>query len=334
MIRKHLSFTLIIITIICLFTGCLNKNNTVAKSGFFFDTVITITLYGSEKEIAPILEQCFEQCEAYENLLSRTKECSDIYKINHADGNPVIVDAATIEVLETALYYAKLSDGVVDPTIAPLSSIWNFSEQSGTDNPQIPDSIQMESLLQHVDYHTIEMNGNEVTLKDPEAQIDLGFIAKGFIADQLKSYLQSQGIEHGFINLGGNVLTIGSKPDGQPYNIGIQKPFDKQNTAMFSIPVTDQSVVSSGCYERYFYVKDTLYHHILDTSTGYPVKNNILGVTIISSSSMQGDALSTLCYALGTEKAIPLIEETPDVEAIFILNDYSVISTSGAYDLP
>ena len=139
-------------------------------------------------------------------------------------------------------------------------------------------------------------------------------------AKQLKSYLQSQGIEHGFINLGGNVLTIGSKPDGQPYNIGIQKPFDKQNSAMFSIPVTDQSVVSSGCYERYFYVKDTLYHHILDTSTGYPVKNNILGVTIVSSS--------------GTEKAIPLIEETPDVEAIFILDNYSVISTSGAYDLP
>ena len=334
MTRKHLSFILIIATIICLFTGCNNQNKTTEKTGFYFDTVITITLYGSEKEMSPILAQCFKQCETYENLLSRTREGSDIYNINHANGKPVIVDTTTIEVLETALYYAELSDGVVDPTIAPLSNIWNFSGQSGTDNPQIPDSIEVESLLQHVDYHTIEINGNEVTLKDPEAQIDLGFIAKGFIADQLKSYLQSQGIEHGFINLGGNVLTIGSKPDGQPYNIGIQKPFDKQNSAMFSIPVTDQSVVSSGCYERYFYVKDTLYHHILDTSTGYPVKNNILGVTIVSSSSMQGDALSTLCYVLGTEKAIPLIEETPDVEAIFILDDYSVISTSGAYDLP
>lgn len=332
--RKYISVLIIIATLISLITGCSNKNKPVIKTGFYFDTVITITLYGSEKKMEPIIERCFAQCETYENLLSRTREGSDIYRINHAGSAPVTVDPATIEVLETALYYAELSDGVVDPTIAPLSSLWNFSEQSTLSEPQIPDSNTIQELLQHVDYQQVHINGNEVTLTDPEAQIDLGFIAKGYIADQLKAYLLSQGIEQGTINLGGNVLTIGNRPDGQPYRIGIQKPFAEQNTAMFTIPVTDSSVVSSGCYERYFYADNALYHHILDTANGYPVKNNILGVTILTSSSMQGDALSTLCYALGVDKAIGLMEETPDAEAIFILDDYSIVSTSGVYDLP
>lgn len=332
--KQYLSFLLIIISTILLLTGCSNKNNPVSKTGFYFDTVITITLYGSEKKLEPILNQCFSQCETYENLFSRTIEGSDIYRINHANGNTTKVDNATAELIKTALDYAELSHGIVDPTIAPLSNLWNFSEQSASDTPEVPDSHTIQSLLQHVDYHTIQINGNEVLLKDSDAQIDLGFIAKGYIADKIKEYLISQGISHGIINLGGNVLTIGNKPDGNTYHIGIQKPFDAQNTAMFSLPVTDSSVVSSGCYERYFYVDDVLYHHILDTSTGYPVHNNILGVTILSPSSTQGDALSTLCYALGPEKAMSLIEETPDVEAIFILDDYSVISTSGVYEIP
>lgn len=332
--KKYISVALIIILLIQLLTGCSNKNNPVSKTGFYFDTVITITLYGSEKKLSPILEECFSKCEKYENLFSRTKEGSDVYRINHANGESVSIDPATVDLLQTALYYAKLSHGVVDPTVAPLSNLWNFSEQSAAEAPQIPAESSIQSLLQHVDYHNVQIHNNEVLLTDPQAQIDLGFIAKGYIADQLKSYLTSQGIAHGIINLGGNVLTIGNKPDGKPYRIGVQKPFDEQNTAMFSVPVTDSSVVSSGCYERYFYVEDILYHHILDTSTGYPVHNNILGVTILSSSSTQGDALSTLCYALGVDEAIALMEETPDADAIFILDDYSVVSTSGAYDLP
>lgn len=327
-------FFLLILTAGILFLWNLQKQDTpVSKTGFYFDTVITITLYESENSADSLLTDCFSLCEKYENLLSRTKEGSDIYRINHAHGTPVTVDEKTISVLQTALTYARQSDGIVDPTIAPVSSLWDFSTQCTLKEPHVPDDKEIQKLLQHVDYNCIQISGNTVTLLDSEAQIDLGFIAKGFIADELKSYLLSQGVKSGIINLGGNVLTIGCKPSGEAYQIGIQKPFDAQNTAMFSIPVTDSSVVSSGCYERYFYLENTLYHHILDTSTGYPVKNELLSVSILSSSSIQGDALSTLCYALGLEDAMTLMEKTPDAEAIFILNDDSIVSTSGAKSL-
>ena len=147
------------------------------------------------------------------------------------------------------------------------------------------------------------------------------------MADYLKDYLISEGVESALINLGGNILTLGSKPDGTSFNLGIQKPFDKQGTAITSVKVTDSSVVSSGIYERYFEVDNTLYHHILDTTTGYPCDNNLLGVTILSEKSVDGDALSTSCFVLGLDDGVKLIKSLEGVEAIFITEDYELIDT-------
>ena len=173
------------------------------------------------------------------------------------------------------------------------------------------------------------MEGTTVTLLDPESQISLGFIAKGYIADKLKEYLLSENIRSAIINLGGNLLAVGVKPDGSPFQFGIQKPFDTQGTPVTVLSVSDKSAVSSGIYERYFYQNQVLYHHILDASDGYPVQNNLLGVTILSDSSTVGDALSTTCFVLGPEEGMQLIESLDEVEAVFVTKDYALHYSSG-----
>ena len=156
------------------------------------------------------------------------------------------------------------------------------------------------------------------------------FRSKGFIADHLKAYLLSEGIDSGIISLGGNILLIGSKPDGSSYHIGIQKPFAGGNEVITTIQNCDGSVVSSGCYERYFLLdekNEIIYHHIFDTKTGYPVQNDLLGVTILSDSSLQGDALSTYCYMLGLDEGLAYVRSLDNLEAIFITKDFEVVTS-------
>ena len=192
--------------------------------------------------------------------------------------------------------------------------------------------ILSDSTGNVMDYraHLSDSESYFVTRTDPQSAIDLGFIAKGYIADRLKEYLLSEGVESGIISLGGNILLIGSKPDGAPFQVGIQKPFGAPNEIITTVQESDISVVSSGCYERYFATGETeadrmIYHHIFDTATGCPVQNDLLGVTILSDSSMEGDALSTYCYLLGLDKGLDYIRSLDNVDAIFVTKDYEII---------
>lgn len=305
-----------------LLIGCSIKiKEPISKTGIYFDTVIQIDIYDSSD--TKLLDRCFEYCETFEQTISRTIETSEIYQINHAKGASVKVSDITLELLQKGIEYGDLTNGKFDITIAPLMELWDFKNNTG----DVPADKDILEALSHVNYKNIIIDGNQVSLKDPDAAIDLGGIAKGFMADYLKEYLISEGVESALINLGGNILTIGSKPDGTPFNLGIQKPFDKQGTAITSVKATDSSVVSSGVYERYFEVNHVLYHHILDTSTGYPCDNKLLGVTILSEKSVDGDALSTSCFVLGLEEGQKLIKTLDGVDAIFITEDYKIIDT-------
>lgn len=307
--------------------GCQNFAQPISQTGFFFNTVITLTVYG-EKD-SKTLEGAFDLCEKYENMLSRTVEGSDIYRLNHSNGEPVTVSEETAFLLGEALSYAEMTEGRIDPTVAPLMDLWDFTSDSPK---QVPSENEIKALLPHVNYKNIKIDGNTVTITDTETQVDLGFIAKGYIADKLKEYFISQDVAHALINLGGNVLTLGGKPDGSSFKVGIQTPFESEGTPLYTVEVKDQSLVSSGNYERYFEQDGVIYHHILNPSTGYPYQNDLLEVTILSSSSMQGDALSTTCYALGLEEGMELIESIPDVEAAFVTKDYVVHKSSGFPD--
>ena len=314
--------------LLCLIlTGC---GEPISKSGFYFDTVITVTLYDNSKE--QLLDGCFDLAAEYEGYFSNTVADSDISKINASGGTPVTVHDETIELLQKGISYGEQSNGAFDITIGRLSDLWNISTKAlldETDASMVPSDTEIRQALATVDYRTIVIDGNDVSLTDPDAKLDLGGIAKGYIADKMKEYLLANGVKSALINLGGNVLTVGDKPDGSPFTIGIQYPFQEDGSSIASVKISDQTVVSSGIYERYFKVDDTLYHHILDTKTGYPCDNNLLGVTIITDHSVDCDALSTICFTLGRRDGMALIEQLDGTEAIFITDDYELHVSSG-----
>lgn len=326
--KKLLLFCL---SLICLFLSSCKTRNVmpISKTGFNFDTVIAITIYDSSNEA--LLDSCFELADYYESIFSKTKSGSDVYNINHAHGMPTEISSETIDLISIALKYANLTNGIVDPTIGGVSDLWDFHKQDRKSESEIsnvpPSDSDIKEAVCHVNYENIQLSGNTVTITDPDTNIDLGFIAKGYIADKIKEYLLSEGVTSAIINLGGNVLTIGSKPDGSPYTIGIQEPFEQSGTALTTLSIKDKSVVTSGIYERYFYYNNELYHHILDTNTGYPVTTDLLGVSIISDSSTDGDALSTACLALGYEKSLELINSLENIEALFITTDGTIHTT-------
>ena len=322
MIRKK-AFRFLFLVFSIALLGCSKiQSEPISKTGLYFDTVIKIDIYDSSDQ--ELLTQCFSLCEEFEHTVSRTLDTSEIYKINHANGEPVVVSDTTIELLQKGIEYGNLSNGKFDITIAPLSDLWDIKNNPGT----IPSQADIDEALSHVNYKNIKIEGNAVTLLDPKSAIDLGGIAKGYMADQLKKYLISEGVESALINLGGNILTIGTKPNGQAFKLGIQKPFDKQGIPITTIDAIDNSLVSSGVCERYFELDGTIYHHILDTETGYPYDNGLLGVSIISPESVDGDALSTACFALGLEEGTKLIHSLENIEAIFITDDYKLHSTA------
>lgn len=328
--NRSVSVLLAILSAILL-SGCARTSEPVSKTGFYLDTVVTITLYDTGSRTAQTaclqnIEECFSLIDDYEHLFSATLEDSDIWNINHSHGKPVTVSDDTASLLQTALHYSELTGGRVDLTVLPLSELWDFGSGG---NSRVPDETAIQKAVTHIDYRAVKLEGNTVTLTDTHAAVDLGFIAKGYIADRLKDYLLSQGVESACISLGGNLITIGNKPDGQPYRIGIQRPFADEGEIITAIDVTDASVVSSGIYERYFYENDILYHHLLDTQTGYPTDNNIAGVTILASTSVEADALSTTCYFLGLDKGMELIESLNGVEALFITKDGSLHTSDG-----
>ena len=329
--KRGLIFSLFFIFCFSIFAeGCSTRTDApLTQTDFALNTVISVTVYDKDQEY--LLPKALDLCHQYENKLSRTMEGSEIWKVNHGNGQWVTVSSETYQLVETALSYCKKTDGAIDITIGPVKDLWNFSEQT-SESCVLPDSDELKELLEHVDYSCVELrtvfqndqNICQIRLNDPSADIDLGFIAKGYIADQMKSYLLSCGVTQGIINLGGNVLTIGNKPDGSPYQIGIQKPFADTGTAITNIESKDSSIVTSGIYERCFTFQDKVYHHILDSDTGYPVDNDLLSVTILSQDSVTGDALSTTCLILGLEEGTKLIDSLGNVEAVFVTKDYKI----------
>lgn len=311
-------------------TGCLGKTDKVTKQSFYFDTTCEITVYDmkdmSEDNAGNAIDKAFKQCAKYEELLSKTKTGSDIYKINHAGGAAVKCDPITIECIRDGLKYCKLSGGKFDITIGKAEDLWNFH----SDNPKVPSAASLKEAIKYVNYKQIHISGNTVTMGTTEGEIDLGGIAKGFIADKIAKYMKSIGVTSAIISLGGNIECIGDK-DGTPFSIGIEKPYSDQSEIVGSTNLTNGTVVTSGIYERYFTYKGKKYHHILNVKTGYPVNTDVVGVSIKSSygHSVDCDGLSTTCLILGEKKAKKLIESLKGYEAVFILKNGDVVKTSG-----
>ena len=308
---------------VCMHAEAKQKDYTAAN--FFFDTVISLRITADENG-QELLNHCMDMCRNYEHIFSRTDESSELYAVNHRNTDTVEVSDELAYLIGVGLEYYEISEKKFDITVAPLSDLWDFKSPDAS----IPDAEDIAKEAAKVDASKVHLDGNTLSFDSRDTMIDLGALVKGYAADEMAAYLKSEGVSSGLINLGGNVLTIGSKPDGSMWRIGIRKPFDS-DAIIDTVEVSDQTVVSSGEYERYFEQDGVIYHHILDPDTGYPIENGIWGDSIICSSSLQGDALSTTCLALGVEKASELIESLDGVEAVFI-NDRLELTKAGEAD--
>lgn len=314
---------ILFVVVLSVFIVCYGKmqkpEEPITATTFKLNTVVKVTIYDSQDE--KILQDALALCDKYEKIFSRTRTDSEIYLLNEGklpqeDGYYILSEECA-ELIGKGLYYSELSGGAFDITIEPLSSLWDFT--SG--EKQIPDPQTLVEAQKHVGYEKVELKGNKIRFQEDGMGLELGAIAKGYIADKIKEFLISEGIESAVIDLGGNVLCIGARPDGEAFRVGIQKPFADRNETVATAGIRDRSVVSSGIYERYFEKDGKLYHHILNPKSGYPYENGLTAVTILSDESVDGDGLSTVCFALGLEKGLELINSLPDTQAVFITED-------------
>jgi thiamine biosynthesis lipoprotein len=308
-----------------LLSGCQKKAETpVSKTEVILGTVCTIKIYDHISDTA--FEQVFAKLRELEDKMSANKDESEVIDINKAAGiGYVKVSEDTFNVIKQGLYFSSLYDKF-DITIGPVVKLWNI----GFDNARIPEDSEIKAKLPLVDYKKVLIDENEkkIMLKDKGMMIDLGGIAKGYAADEAVEVLKKNGVEHAIVNLGGNVMTLGGRPDGKPWTIGVQHPFANRGDYIGTIKVEDKTVVTSGIYERYIKQDDKIYHHIIDKATGYPVDNNLLSATIVTDKSIKGDGMSKV-FAMGLENALEYVKTLKDVDAIFITKDNKVYLTPG-----
>lgn len=301
--KKFLSLTAIILMIVAL-SSC-SKNNRITRQTFAFDTVINITAF--EKD-SPKIEDAIKLCRNYEKIFSRTDAKSELFSINEKGASPVSDDIK--EVLAFSLQMSEYTQGAFDITVAPLVELWNVAERTSP-----PDDSEILKALSHVGYNGVNLNPFDITGK----KLDMGAVAKGYIADRLIEEFKKSSTENVIVDLGGNVALIGQ------FTVGIRDPFNPEEI-FGTISLKDKSAVTSGAYQRYFEHEGKRYHHIIDPRTGYPSDSGIASVTVISPSSMQADALSTAIFILGKD-SISLCSKFTGTDALIIMEDGSTLTT-------
>jgi Membrane-associated lipoprotein involved in thiamine biosynthesis len=287
-------------------------------------TVISITVY--EEVDQKVFDDAFAIISDIDTRMSTNSTTSEISLIGRESGKQAVsVSEDTYRLIERAIEFSVLCNGAFDITIGSIMELWKTDETFNT----LPDDSSITGLLPLVDYKAIALSKDGVMLAKEGMKIDLGAIAKGYACDTVLDYLKSQGVETALLDFGGNIYSYGEKPNGIPWKLGIRSPIIGENGIACTVTIKNASVVSSGGYERYFEENGVTYHHLLDPTTGYPANSGIISMTIIDESSARADALSTACFVLGLEKGLELIESLPGSEGIFIMQDNSIVLTSG-----
>ncbi|MBR3493893.1 MAG: FAD:protein FMN transferase [Clostridia bacterium] len=280
--------------------------------GYYFDTVITLTLYDAEPGL---LDELWAMCKGYEELLSKTVEGSDVDRINRAEGVPVAVSAETMEILRTARAVHDASGGAFSITLAPVIALWDFT--GGTN--RMPTEQELAETLPLVDDSRIVLGDDGTVTLPAGMQIDLGGIAKGYIADKGAALARGR-CTGAVLNFGGNVYTVGRKPDGSGFNVGIRDPQGPEGSSKYVLRTQDGTVVTSGIYERYFELDSVRYHHILDPKTGVSSMSDLASATVVCGSSMLADAVATACIVLGCRDALVLLNSL-ELDGLLITRD-------------
>ncbi len=313
-----------LLLLVLLLAGCgshTEATKPVTGTVFAMDTVMDLTVYGPQA----LLDSAKDRIQHLDAQLSVTDESSEIYALNRGGSGSLSQEAAGL--LAQALDLCRETGGALDLSIYPVVRAWGFT----TGEYSVPEDDALQTLLACVDYTKIDFDETRgrVTLA-PGMEIDLGSVAKGYTGDQVLSLLREGGVTSALLNLGGNVQALGAKPDGSPWRIAVQNPFGEGYVGILEI--IDQAVITSGGYERYFEENGQTYWHILDPATGAPARSGLASVTIVGSSGLRCDGLSTALFVMGLEQAAAFWRESGGFEAVLVTEDRQIWVTEGLED--
>lgn len=299
--------------------------NSEASTGLFaMDTYLNLTAYGKKAETA--LEQAQNRIRELESLWSVTDEHSEIYAADHSGGEPVAVSRDTADLVRYALDMAWQTNGSLEPTLYPVLTAWGFT----TDSFQIPEREELDHLLERVNYTRVSLQDTTLTVPDG-MQLDLGAVGKGYAADETAAVLRENGIASALLDFGGNILTIGTKPDGSPWRVGVRDPDSEGDLGVLEL--NSQGVSVSGGYEKFFVGEDgERYWHILDPATGAPARSGLVQTAVVSDESKRCDALSTALFVMGLDRAVQYWREHQEFEMILLTEDRTIYVTEGLSD--
>ena len=333
---KRITALLLAALAVCGLTGCGGTRDPDEAQESIqviaMDTAMVLTAYGKESTRA--VYDAEEEVRRLDALLSRTSGSSEISMLNGAGGEMVPVGAEICTLIQTAGDFTEATGGAFDITIAPVVSAWGFT----TDSYQVPDREALQTLLESVGMEHVHLSGGSARL-DPGTMIDLGGIAKGYTADRVAEIFQEHAVPRGKVELGGNILVIGDKPDGTAWRVGVQDPKnpDEADGLVCVLNLTDAFAVTSGSYQRYFEQDGKRYHHIIDPATGCPADSGLTSVTVVADSARGNgtmcDALSTALFVMGEDKALDFWRSgVYDFQLVLVTEDGRVVVTEGLKD--
>ena len=312
---------------VLLLTGCSIRQEPASREIFAMDTIMSLEIYGDGGEEQ--LERAVETIGRLEDLWDVTDEDSEVWALDHSGGEWVDLSQETVQLLSQALELCDLTGGALDLTAYPAVRAWGFT----TGEYRVPDREERAALLTQIDYTRLELDDGRGRLP-AGMELDLGSVAKGYAGALLARQLREAGIESALLSLGGNIQTVGAKPDGSPWRVAVQDPEQDGQTALGVVEVVDLAVVTSGGYQRYFEEDGTRYWHIMDPDTAAPARSGLSSVTVVGADGTVCDALSTALFVIGAEEAADFWRENPSlaVELILVEEDGTVLITPGLED--
>ena len=309
--------------VLALLSSCVNQPQKIVLQGLAQGSYYAITYFDElNRNFQHEIDSIFHAVDMSVNLWV---DCSVISKVNRNE--EVTLDSIFIDNFRIAQKAARLSDGYFDPTISPIVAAWGFSYKSGDSiTPQL-----IDSLKQLVNYQKIRIENGKVVKENPNMKLDFNAIAQGYTSDLIAAFLESRGIKNYLVDTGGEIMARGSKPNGQPWIVGIEKPaknWDSEQVVQTRITLRDKGLVTSGSTRKYVERNGRRYSHCIDPKTGYPVEHNVLSATVMAENSVWADALASICMVMGMEKSLPLIESMDGVEVYYIfVNDQNELET-------
>lgn len=307
-----------------ILSGCASVDNPQSAQFFAMDTFITVTAYGNTAQSG--IDAARTEINRLDVLFSRTKEESEISALNSAGVECVALSQEVLELLKKAQSISQATDGTFDVTIAPVMDAWGWTGEEQS----VPSDEMIEGLLPLVNNENLVLTQDTAQFTLEGMSADLGGIAKGYATQQAQFAMEETGVTSALLNFGSTITAIGTKPDGTAFRVAIKDP--KNTEDYFAVlDLADQTISTSGGYERYFEEDGVIYHHILDPRTGQSAQSDLLSVTVLSQDASLTDALSTACYVLGSEGAIDLWRSTDlsSFELILVQEDGTVLITEG-----